>query len=272
MDELLNSKDRTEIAVYNGRNLMLVSTRETRFFEAWKERENAIIPARSVRPLTKAIFSQRFYYRYWTWPQSQGLRGFYDTCRKQPTKDYHFDGLRALADLFANETYDTIQFRPISAFPDAGEYPPNLFSLTDEACSYSDWEKGYLLALHRFGDTHTGSAASEKTVGKYSSDLGFLRRYVHEAERGRRGIVGVLTAFAWAYDAYLIPLRYFGAQAAMDFTRECLGYNGNDIATFRRIFFKGGSRKDGHGLRLDPVKPSVVRQWLPVIVVNFPRV
>ena len=130
--ELLNANDRTEIAVYNGRNLMLVSTRETRFFEAWKERENAIIPARSVRPLTKAIFSQRFYYRYWTWPQSQGLRGFYDTCRKQPTKDYHFDGLRALADLFANETYDTIQFRPISAFPDAGEYPPNLFSLTGD--------------------------------------------------------------------------------------------------------------------------------------------
>jgi hypothetical protein len=36
---------------------------------------------------------------------------------------------------------------------------------------------------HRFGDTHAGSTASEKTVGKYSSDLGFLRRYVHEAER-----------------------------------------------------------------------------------------
>ena len=131
-DELLNSNDRTEIAVYNGGNLMLVSTRETRFFEAWKESENAIIPARSVRPLTKAIFSQRFYYRYWTWPQSQGLCGFYDTCRRQPAKDYHFDGLRALADLLANETYDTIQLRPISAFPDAGEYPPNLFSLTGD--------------------------------------------------------------------------------------------------------------------------------------------
>jgi hypothetical protein len=35
----------------------------------------------------------------------------------------------------------------------------------------------------RFGDTYPGSTASEKTVGEYSSDLGFLRCYVHEAER-----------------------------------------------------------------------------------------
>jgi hypothetical protein len=268
MDELLDLNDHDEIAVYSSGNLVLVSTRETRFFEAWRQKDDAIIPASCVRTLTKAIFSERFYYRYWMWPQSQGLRGFYDTCRKHPAKGYHFDGLRALADLFANETYDTIRFRPISAFPEAGKYPPDSFKLMDEACTYSDWEKGYLLALHRFGDLCANSAASKKTVGNYSSDLGFLRQFVHEAERGRRGVVGVLTAFAWAYDAFFIPLRYFGAHAAMDFSRERLGYNGSDLSTFRRIFYKGGSRKDGHGLRLDPTKPFVIRQWSPVIAVN----
>jgi hypothetical protein len=261
MDELLDLKNQTEIAVYRDGKLMLVDTRETRFFEAWRGMDDAIIPARCVRTLTKAIFGQRFYYRYWTWPQSQGLYGFYDSCRIKPAKDYHFDGLSALSDLFASETYDTIRFRPISAFSEVAKYPPELFKITDEACSYGDWEKGYLLALIRFGDTVPGSSASARTIGKYSSDLEFVKRYACEGEKGRRGMVAVLTAFAWAYDAFSVPLRYFSAQSALGFSRECLGYSGNDLATFRRVFFKGGNSKDGHGLMLDPAKPFIVRQW-----------
>ena len=33
-----------------------------------------------------------------------------------------------------------------------------------------------------------------------------------------------------------IPLRYFNGQAAVDFSREWLGYSGNDLHTFRRSF------------------------------------
>jgi hypothetical protein len=49
-------------------------------------------------------------------------------------------------------------------------------------------------------------------------------------------MVGVLKAFASMWDLFFIPLRYFNGQAAMDFSRELLGYSGNDLRTFRRVF------------------------------------
>jgi hypothetical protein len=232
----------------------------------------AILPARYVRTITKAIYGQILYFRDWLKPQSFGLPAvwlppLYGMYRIKPAKDYYFDGLAALSELFANETYECIQFQSISVFPQLAKYPEGCFAITDEACTFHDWEKGYLLALLKFGDTKAGSSSSSKILGKYSGDIEFMKRYVEKARRGQRDVVGVLKAFAWVWDAFFLPLRYFGAQSALEFSREYLGYFGKDLSTFRRVFFNGGSSKDKDGLRLNPQKPFILRKWSQNLII-----
>jgi hypothetical protein len=268
MDKLPSSSNQGEIAMYRAGNLVSINTRESSVFDAWREMPDAIIPASAVRTLTKAVFVQTLRFRDWLKPQVLGIASLYDMCRTQPAKDYYFEGLQALGDLFSDETYDRIQFRSITAFPQLSKYP-GVFHFGDEACTFNDWQKGYLLSLIRFGEAHSGSSSSRKILSAHSNDLEFVKRFLNDARRGRRDMVGVLKAFAWMWDVFFIPLRYFNGQAAMDFSREWLGYSGNDLRTFRRIFYGGGSPKEGRGLKLKPVSPSVVRQWSDrTIIIN----
>jgi hypothetical protein len=268
MDELPNSNDQNEIAVYRAGNLVSINTRESSVFEAWREMPDAILPASAVRTLTKAVFGQTLYFKDWLKAQALGIGGLYDMCRTEPAKEYHFEGLQALGDLFSDETYDRIQFRSITAFPQLSKYP-GVFHIGDEACTFNDWQKGYLLSLIRFGEAHNGSSSSRKILSAHSDDLEFVERFLNDAKRGPREMVGVLRAFAWMWDVFLIPLRYFNGQAAMDFSREWLGYSGNDLRTFRRVFYGGGSPKEGRGLKLKAVTPSIVRQWSDgTIIIN----
>jgi hypothetical protein len=264
MDNPLDLDNRSQIVVYDGSSCVSINTRETRVFEAWKQMPDAILPARDVRKLTEAIYYQRLYYGDWLKPQSFGVQEgawlppLYDAYRIKRAKDYPLDGLTALSELFANETYDCIRFRSVTAF---AKYPAGHFGINDEACTFDDWHKGYLLALMRFGDMKAGSSSSSKILAKYSGDIDFIERYTKTARTGRRDLVGVLKAFAWTWDVFSLPLRYFSGQAALDFSKEYLGYYGNDLPTFRRTFFGGGSNKDGHGLKLKSSKPFIVRQW-----------
>jgi hypothetical protein len=124
LDELLDLENRSELAMYHQGNLAFFDTRESRFFDAWKEMPGVVIPARYVRILTKAVFGQTLYCRDWLKPQSFGLPAglwlppLYDAYRIKPAKDYHFDGLAALHELFANETYDCIRFQSVAASPE----------------------------------------------------------------------------------------------------------------------------------------------------------
>jgi hypothetical protein len=269
LDELLDLENRSEVAVYHKGNLVFFDTRETRFFDAWKEMPGAVIPARYVRILTKAIYGQTLHYRDWLKPQSFGLSAgvwlppLYDAYRIKPAKDYHFDGLAALNELFANETYHCIRFQSVTTFPELAKCAEKYFGVADEACTFEEWQKGYLLALLRFGDTKAGNSSSSEILAKYSGDIELVVRYTEAAKTGRRDLVGVLKAFAWMWDAFFLPLRYFKGQAAMDFSGEWLGYSGKDLSTFGRVFYRGGGdpTKNGNGLKLKLVIPSIVRQW-----------
>lgn len=166
-------------------------------------------------------------------------------------------------ELFANETYHCIRFQSVTAFPELANYPGGHFGVGGEACTFEEWEKGYLLALIRFGDRKAGSSSSSKILGKYSGHIEFMDRYAEAAKTGPRDLVGVLKAFAWMWDAFFLPLRCFKGQTAMDFSREWLGYSGKDLSTFGRVFYRGGGdpTKNGYGLKLRPVSPSIARQW-----------
>jgi hypothetical protein len=133
MDEQLDPNNRSKIAVYFNGNLTWFDTRESRFFDAWEGMPGAIIPARYVRTLIKAVYGQTLYYRDWLKPQSFGLSAglwlppLYDAHRINPAKDYHFDGLAASNELFANETYHCIRFQSVTAFPELANYPGGHF-------------------------------------------------------------------------------------------------------------------------------------------------
>jgi hypothetical protein len=121
-----------------------------------------------------------------------------------------------------------IQFQSISVFPQLAKYPEGCFAITDEACTFHDWEKGYLLALLKFGDTKAGSSSSSKILGKYSGDIEFIKRYVEKARRGQRDVVGVLKAFAW------VGTRFFSRSGTLALS---LPWNSqeNILATSARI-------------------------------------
>ena len=192
------------------------------------------------------------------------LPPLYDMCRIEPFKDYRLEGLWALTELFAKETEDCIQFRFFKP-SDLTKHPEGHFSIGDKVCTFDDWEKGYLLARMRFGETKAGRSSSQKIVGKYCSDIEFVKkRYPKEAEgqeRRRYRRVSVLKWFARLWDVFFIPLRYLGPESAFEFSIEYLEYSGEDLPTFRRVFLYGGGGRDGYGLKLNPVKPYVLTKW-----------
>jgi hypothetical protein len=270
LDELLDIENRDEVAVYHNGNLVLLDTREARFFEAWKVNPDYIIDASQVRRITSAAYCREIYYRDWMKQEAIGLarggqvRPLYDMCRITPAKDYYLEGLEARTQLFAKETHDCIQFRFLTD-PDLAKHSEGRFKIGDKVCTYHDWQKGYLLARMRFGETKAGRSSSQKIVGKYCGDIEFVkRRYSKEAEgQGRRRYrrVSALKWFARLWDVFFIPLRYFGHESAFEFSKEYLEYSGEDLPTFRRVFLYGGGGRDGYGLKLNPVKPYVVTKW-----------
>jgi hypothetical protein len=60
MDKLPSSSNQGEVAIYRAGNLVLINTRESSVFDAWREVPDAIIPASAVRTLTKAVSSKHF--------------------------------------------------------------------------------------------------------------------------------------------------------------------------------------------------------------------
>jgi hypothetical protein len=272
LDELLDIENRSEVALYHEGNLVLIDTREARFFEAWKAMPDAIVDASQVRTITKGAYCREIYYRDWMKQETIGLaKGvqlppLYDMCRIEPSKDYRLEGLWALTELFAKETEDCIQFRFFKP-SDLTKHPEGHFSIGDKVCTFDDWEKGYLLARMRFGETKAGRSSSKKILGKYSGRIEFVEKYTKEAKAPQRRTyrrIRVLKAFAFLWDVFFIPLRYFSPESALEFSREYLEYSGNDLPTFCRVFLEGGGGpRDGNGLMLSPAKPYVITKWKP---------
>ncbi|HEY0792437.1 MAG TPA: hypothetical protein VGD78_15345 [Chthoniobacterales bacterium] len=238
----LDLNDHSEIAVYRGGKLVRLDTRTTRFFEAWgDELAEAIVPAKEVRSMTQAIFAETLKYRHWLTPLARGLPGTYQLCRRPDAKPYPFEGLLALAKLFADETFDCIPFKLAAKFPETSEYPPKTFGLGDEACRFADWHQGYLLALLRMGERITADELVGKTLAAHRQDINFMRRYASEADRGPRPMLLALRAFAYVWDCYWAPVRFFRQTPALEFAKERLGHGGSDISSFARVFYRGGT-------------------------------
>jgi hypothetical protein len=114
------------------------------------------------------------------------------------------------------------------------------------------------------GERTTADELVKKTVGAHAADLDFLDRYRAQAAKGPRPKLLALRSFAWGWDNFLVPLRYFTRKAAFEFSEEYLSVAG-DQKTFERLFYGGGrpEKKRERGLKLSDSKskPPIIRSW-----------
>jgi hypothetical protein len=245
--------------IYHEDNLLAIDSPETRFFEEWERLEQAIIREKEVRYFSQQLYARFTYHQQW-FPRLGEIEEF-RLCESRPHQNYLCEGLRALSFLFADETYDTIKFRRVEDFPQLKEYPKDSFRLGESACSFRDWRQGFLLGQVRFGEITANHPAVKQTLAKYSSDMDFVERFMKEVRHGARPMLAMLRRFAKDWDIFLLPLRFFTHEAALDFITDQYGYPSGDMKRFRTVFLKGGNQKQSRGLKLTSAKPSIIDKW-----------
>ena len=259
-------------AFYQDEELTGFSSPETRFFDQWERWPDAVMPESVVRVFTKRHYARHAYLAEWFPRLPAGQVPDCALCQSPswPAREYYTDGLGALAELFADETYDAINFRPVEDFVDVIHkygYPANTFKPGDIVCSFRDWRKGVVLAMLRFGKISQDALSVKEALSEYSSDLDFIERYVKEAHRvGSRLNLPTFHQFAKAWDVAILPLRFFTCEAALGFVREWYAYGSNDLKRFRTIFYNGGGNqtqllKHGRGLKLTRAQPAIIDKW-----------
>jgi hypothetical protein len=258
--EMLKRLQNPEVSlIYHEDKLLAIDSPETRFFEEWERLEQAIIPEKAVRYFSQQVYARLTYHLQW-FPRLGEIEDF-RLCESRPHQNYHCEGLRALSFLFADETYDTIKFRRVEEFPQLKEYPKDSFRLGESACCFRDWRQGFLLGQVRFGEITADHPAVKQTLFKYSSDTDFIERLTKDVRHGPRSMLTMLRRFAKDWDIFLLPLRFFTHEAALDFIADQYGYRGRDLKRFRIVFLKGGDQKQSRGLKLTSAKPSIVDKW-----------
>lgn len=260
--EMLKRLRKPEVnLIYFQNKFVEIDSPETRFFDEWKRLEHAIITEHEVRAFTQQLYARLAFHKEWFPRLDRGEIGEFTLCRSGPHQQFFCKGLQALSYLFADETYDTIQFRSVEEFPQLKEYPANAFKLGETACSFQDWRQGFVLAQVRFGEITADHPSAKQTLADYSSDLDFIERFMKEVRRGARPMLTTLRQFAKDWDVFLLPLRFFTREAAFGFVQDQYGYTGRDIKRFRVVFLKGGNVKQSRGLKLMSATPAIVDTW-----------
>jgi hypothetical protein len=240
--------------------LIGIDSPETRFLAEWKRLDSdTLIPERGVRVWAQALYRRFAYFAHWFPHISPNRVEDYAVCWRQ-WRQYYCEGLRALTQLFGEETYNSIRFKRAEEFPQFKGFPKGMFQPGEAACAYSDMEQGFVLALMHFGAASAEKFLIKKVVDQYFADPDFMGRYNKELGRGPRDMLSALRQFAHDWDILLVPLRYFTPVAAADFVSDRYGYT-TDMSRFWAVFLKGGNKKQGWGLKLTGAKPPIVRGW-----------
>jgi hypothetical protein len=188
-------------------------------------------------------------------------------------KRYRYYGLESLSDLFGVVVRRYLRVKPRVAFERSCFVLPNgTCSESEKVCSFADWEKAFWLAAFDFGLVKHGDPESDQDLntllqryGLKSGDT-FLRDLAKLKDRANRWKNReFLNRFAMAWDIWIVPLRFFTDEAAMDFAREYLGLSGKDIANYRKLIRRGGATRQ-EGLQLVSEKPPIVIRWAPSIM------